>query len=247
MKKVRIPFSLTEFNKGGYEVETKGSKLTNPRKVRIVCTDRKYEDYPILALISYETVEKSACYRLDGRYIDLQDDYQNLFLVKQEFEDGDIIKRDKFVQFIIPYRGTNDKGWVLTDSYYNFNDDTMNISSKIDYGCGKTDDYHIATEDERKIFFDALAKIGKQWNAEKKCIEDIKPKYDFQPFDKVLVRNFSDSKWMANFFRNYNDDDDTKFRYMCITGDYDQCLPYNDETKDLLCTTGNAPEKYKTW
>lgn len=70
---------------------------------------------------------------------------------------------------------------------------------------------------------------------------------DLKPFDKVLVRNFSDSKWMANFFRNYNDDDDTKFRYMCITGDYNQCLPYNDETKDLLCTTGNAPEKYKVW
>ena len=24
-------------------------------------------------------------------------------------------------------------------------------------------------------------------------------------------------------------------------------IPYNNETKDLLRTTGNAPEKYKTW
>ena len=91
MKKIRIPFSLDEYNKGIYEVETKGSKLTNPHKVRIVCIDRKYEDYPILALILYETVEKEACYRLDGRYIDLQCDYQNLFLVKQEYRDWETV------------------------------------------------------------------------------------------------------------------------------------------------------------
>ena len=33
-----------------------------------------------------------------------------------------------------------------------------------------------ATEPEKQQLFDALAKEGKQWNAEKKCIEDIKPK-----------------------------------------------------------------------
>ena len=77
MKQIKIPFSLEEYQKGYYEVETKGSKLTNPHKVRIVCIDRKYEDYPILALILYETVEKAACYRLDGRYIDLHNFSKN--------------------------------------------------------------------------------------------------------------------------------------------------------------------------
>lgn len=33
-----------------------------------------------------------------------------------------------------------------------------------------------ATEPEKQQLFDALAKEGKQWNSEKKCIEDIEPK-----------------------------------------------------------------------
>lgn len=33
-----------------------------------------------------------------------------------------------------------------------------------------------ATEEEKQQLFDALAKEGKKWNAEKKCIEDLKPK-----------------------------------------------------------------------
>ena len=34
MKKIRIPFSLSEYEKGGYEVETRDG-----RSARIVCTD----------------------------------------------------------------------------------------------------------------------------------------------------------------------------------------------------------------
>ena len=243
-----MPFSLDEYNKGGYEVETRGSKFINPRKVRIVCIDRKYECYPILALISYETVEKSACYRLDGRYIDLKDDYQDLFLVKQEFEDGDIVISggdDVFGSFILPYRGTDKRGGILTEVYLDCSTDTLYTKKRIEYGCGYTRNYRLATEEEKKKLFDALTKKCKKLDAVTKQIEDIKPKYTFRTFDRVLTRDSDSSNWQINLFSSYNKNVNCK--YNCFFLAFRQCIPYNDRTKHLLGTTEDAPEKYKTW
>ena len=244
MKKIRIPFSLDEYNKGGYEVETRGSNLTNPHKVRIVCIDRKYEYYPILALISYETVEEAACYRLDGRYIDLECYYQDLVLVKQEFEDGDIITTHRdVINFIIPYRGTGKNGGVLTEVYCNSADLKINMHPYATRGCGYTRDYRLATEEEKKMFFDALKKEGKCWNAETKQVENIKSKLTFEPTEWCLMRTASDYAWCLCQFSNMDSDS-----YVAIGGAmHEYCIPYNDETKHLLGTTEDAPEKYKTW
>ena len=246
MKKVRIPFSLDEYEKGGYEVETRGDEDNKPQKSRILCTDRKCKNYPILALIldENENIEKTAYYRLNGMYSYMCEAYLDLVLVKQEFEDGDIIKRGISVPYIIPYRGTNNSGSVLTDSFYDFNDNTIYILTKIDYGCGFTKEYCLATEEEKKIFFDALEKVGKRWNAETKQVEDIKSKCIFKPFDKVLVRDNSKEVWFATLFSNFA----TNGRYRICDGCYyDQCIPYNDETEHLIRTTYDAPKKYKTW
>ena len=48
MKNIRIPFNLSEYKKGGYEVETREGK-----SVRILCTDRIEDYYPLVALIKY--------------------------------------------------------------------------------------------------------------------------------------------------------------------------------------------------
>lgn len=42
-----------------------------------------------------------------------------------------------------------------------------------DYQSVRCDVIRLATEEEKQLLFDALAKNGKQWNAEKKCIEDL--------------------------------------------------------------------------
>ena len=52
MKRIKIAFSLKEYQKGIYEVETVGDDL--PEKVRIVCTDvktGKTKNMPIVALV----------------------------------------------------------------------------------------------------------------------------------------------------------------------------------------------------
>ena len=248
MKKVRIPFSLDEYNKGGYSVETRGDENNEPQKSRILCTDRKYKNYPILALIldENENIEKTAWYRLNGMYSYMCETYLDLVLVKQEFEDGDIITtHGDVINFIIPYRGTDNNGGVLTEVYCDRADLKINTHPNATRGCGFTKYYCLATEDEKKIFFDALEKVGKRWNAETKQVEDITHKCALRPFDKVLVRNSNYHCWVCQLF-GYKTNC-TKYPFMCMSSDYDQCIPYNDETKHLLGTIDDAPEKYKTW
>lgn len=58
-------------------------------------------------------------------------------------------------------------------------------------------DFRIATESEKQELLDALAKEGKRWNEEKKCIEDI-PKRKFQKGDKVRIKDGVSSKTHRN-------------------------------------------------
>lgn len=89
---------------------------------------------------------------------------------------------------------------------------------------------------EKKELFDTLAKRGKAWDSEKKQIVDLKPKCEFKPFDKVVVRCGKADKWSIDFF-SYK----VSNGYIC-TGDawFGYCLPYNEETAKLVGTTNNV-------
>ena len=91
----------------------------------------------------------------------------------------------------------------------------------------------LATDSEKQQLFDALAKEGKAWDAEKKQIVDLKLKWIPKPFDKVVVRCGKADKWSIDFF-SYK----VSNGYIC-TGDawFGYCLPYNEETAHLLGTT----------
>jgi len=246
LKKIRIPFSIGDYQEGCYTVETRGDENHKPYSVRIFTVDLLSRYQTIVGAEKIENREVIGCWFNNGNFFsEDEENYQDLVLVKQEFEDGDIIKRGISVPYIIPYRGTNNIGGVLTDSFYDFDDNTIYILTKIDYGCGFTKEYCLATEEEKKIFFDALEKVGKIWNAETKHIESIKPKYNLQPFDKVLVRDEKCQYWDADIF-SYRDSEEDDYSFHCLGGKkYDQCIPYNDETKYLLGTSYDAPEKYK--
>lgn len=92
-----------------------------------------------------------------------------------------------------------------------------------------------ATDSEKQQLFDALAKKGKAWDAEKKQIVDLKPKVELKPFDKVLVRDFSRDKWSISFFSFKKED-----WYVCINHcSWNQCIPYIGN-ESLLGTTNNV-------
>lgn len=95
--------------------------------------------------------------------------------------------------------------------------------------------YH-AREDEKKELFDALAKGGKAWDAEKKQIVDLKPKIEFKSFDKVVVRDTEYSTWCADLFSHIDED----YRYACVGATWSFCIPYNEETAKLIGTTNNV-------
>lgn len=93
----------------------------------------------------------------------------------------------------------------------------------------------LATEEEKQQLFEALAKKGKAWDAEKKQIVDLKPKVELKPFDKVLVRDFSRDKWSISFFSFKKED-----CYVCINHcSWNQCIPYIGN-ESLLGTTNNV-------
>ena len=76
-----------------------------------------------------------------------------------------------------------------------------------------------------------------------------KPKFDpntLQPFDKVLVKYVEDDYWSCDLFSNITKDVEIHI-YLCVSGIYEYCIPYNDDTKHLVGTTKEAPEYYRYW
>lgn len=64
----------------------------------------------------------------------------------------------------------------------------------------------------------------------------------FQPFDKVLVRNRICDRWNAFPFSHM-----IGRRAICCDFSWEQCIPYNENTKHLVGTNNDCPEYYKWW
>lgn len=75
--------------------------------------------------------------------------------------------------------------------------------------------------------------------------KDVFDPSTLKPFDKVLVQISRDDIWSVDFFSYYNDE----YKKCICTGlvHYFYCIPYNDETKDLVGTCNEAPDYYKWW
>lgn len=98
----------------------------------------------------------------------------------------------------------------------------------------------LATEEEKQQLFDALAKEGKRWDAENKMVVDLKPKVEFKPFDKVLVRNTDTEEWFPGFFEKFDSTWNYPYHIMNRRSMTDfafkQCIPY-EGNEHLLGTT----------
>ncbi len=104
-----------------------------------------------------------------------------------------------------------------------------------------------ATEEEKQQLLNAIKKDGYKWDEEKKELVKIESKFDIstlQPFDKVLGRGDDYTMWNIDFYECYNDELKC---FGCAIMPYNQCVPYNDETKHLVRTTEMPPEKYINW
>ena len=157
---------------------------------------------------------------------------ETLEIEKQlEFKDGDIVVYGKSVAICR-------KIYKHTLSFYVSLNEMFGLlfADEVE----SSEEYRFATEEEKKQLFDALAKEGKAWDAEKKQIVDLKPKCEFKPFDRCIwkIRNCEDSIWQASFV-SYVDEYGATPMGMSIDEDLVNLiiLPYNDQTKLLVGTT----------
>lgn len=121
----------------------------------------------------------------------------------------------------------DDKFWVRTDE--------LGLVTFFDDG------RFFAASEECLIF---PSKDNRDWSKFKVHIERFDPK-TFQPFDKVLVRDFTDEEWLAAFFGYIDLTKEFPCKNIGVSSSY--CIPYNDETKNLLGTKDDCPEYYKWW
>ena len=152
---------------------------------------------------------------------------ETLRIEKSEFKDGDIVVYGKSVAIcrkfykhtLCFYVSLNDMFGLL------FNDEVES-----------SEEYRFATEEEKQQLFSALEKEGKDWDAEKKEVVNLKPKCEFKPFDKVLVRDGKDEIWEpAFFFRNLSQF--CEYNYQTVGGEWRvYCIPYIGN-ESLLGTT----------
>ena len=197
------------------------------RHCRIICFDLMGE-FPIAAAVRYKyadrVVERIRRFGIDG-----MGDFE-LKLEEIEYEAGDVITCE---------HGSTSIYMIVSSNY---KDEFIN--AYVTYGASKGIDYNnsillgynwnirLATEEEKQRLFDALAKEGKRWNAEKKCLEEIARKdRDFKAFDRVLVRDRNFDKWEADIFQEYGE-----YVYKCFRYMWKQCIPY-EGNEHLLGTT----------
>ncbi len=154
-----------------------------------------------------------------------------------EFKDGDIlcvIESSNNYHYILIYEGQDD------EHIYRYVTMLENNSLIIEKGSyfTKPKDYSMryATEEEKQQLFDALAKKGKAWDAEKKAIVDLPKKCEFKAMDWCLMRDKKETWKLCQF--SFFDDGDYEAPYNAVGGNwFDECIPYNEETKHLLGTT----------
>lgn len=77
------------------------------------------------------------------------------------------------------------------------------------------------------------SKENRDWNKFNLPVNILKP------FDKVLVRDDINEKWIPSIFGCY-EDEDKDFPYVCLNGRYCYCIPY--EGNEYLLNTTNIPK-----
>lgn len=161
---------------------------------------------------------------------------ETLEIEKQtEFKDGDIVVLDgdskSHYKTILLYQTNIDDEYEVY-SFLNTGTSYLGLEATL------MDDRkaRLATDSEKQQLFDALAKEGKRWNPVTKQIEDLPKKCEFKPMDWCLMRDKKETWKLCQF--SFFDDGDYEAPYNAVGGNwFDECIPYNEETKHLLGTT----------
>lgn len=159
------------------------------------------------------------------------------------FKDGDVLSNEEGNYIFI----LNTNGKYLTSLYASFAiRGGLTISDNIAANENNIERYRLATDSEKQMMINVL-KASKNPKAKEYLkrffgIEE-KPKYEFKPFDKVLVKYYEDDDWEASLFiRTITDDQDGETKYECLNGTvFVYCIPF--EGNEYLLEITKNPEK----
>lgn len=160
------------------------------------------------------------------------------------FKDGEVLSNEDGDYIFI----LNTNGKYLTSFYASLAARTgLNISDNLAACNNKIECYRLATDSEKQRMIKALKKSenpkAKEYLKRFFGIEE-KPKYDFKPFDKVLVRDEENEKWHISLFAReiVDDSDGLSYKYECSNGTWwNCCIPFEDN--EYLLGTDENPEK----
>ena len=175
---------------------------------------------------------------------------ETLKIEKQnEFKDGDIVTmHKKYCDIVFIFNRLRTEGSFY---YYAFHtlqtNNTGVIDCHITLPCAWTffeGKMNFATDSEKQQLFEALAKEGKAWDAKKKMIVYLKPKYEFKPMDLCLMKyigQYNNRGWelcqYAYTEHRVSSSGEHRDFYHAVGGEiYAECIPYNEDTKHLLGT-----------
>lgn len=146
----------------------------------------------------------------------------------------------------VAYFILNIHGKYLTSFYASLAARTgLNISDNLAACNNKIECYRLATDSEKQRMIKALKKSknpkAKEYLKRFFGIEK-KPKYEFKPFDKVLVRDEDDKEWHISLFAReiVDDSDGLSYKHECSNGTlWDCCIPF-EGNEHLLGTNKNG-------
>lgn len=173
------------------------------------------------------TIEERLCGKLNRETLEIEK--------KPEFKDGDIVALVVRKCTHIAIFQSRQEAYIGFHAVLCQNDELL-LEEPFREDVGDIE-LRLATEEEKQQLFEALAKKGKAWDAEKKMIVNLKPKIELKPFDKVLVRDGKNEIWEpAFFFRNLSHLN--VYNYQTVGGESRvYCIPFNEETAKLIGTT----------
>lgn len=157
-----------------------------------------------------------------------------------KFKKGDIICSRCFPNLLAVFNHYRSDG-VIVYSALLYSDDELKI--KVDTGLGSQSRVRLTDEVGQKRMIEALSKVGYIIDSYGNVVPKRFNIKELKPFDKVLVRDVNSGKWRIGTYSFY----DEKNKFFVCECYWEQCVPYNEDTKHLLGTDQDCPEYYKNW
>lgn len=222
-----------------------GTKLYSPLFGKCECIDVDHSEYPIIIKTQRTDGTAAKGFMKDGRYFDRYEDAEcSLFPSAKMrcwdkfFKRGDIVYNPHSQMYAVFECWANDDYTEFNTTINYYKDHTIGEGEVCDTEC------FVKANDEQKTLFIAAAEkcYGGKYNPETLQVrplkEAFKSKCPFEPFQKVLVRDFCDERWRAAHFSHYIGE--YEYPYFTTASAYKQCVPY--DCNEYLLGTDKSPE-----